>query len=189
MKQMTRNALVLGIIGVVSALLLSYTAEITHPMIEQNRQIALRRALSQVLPEADSFRVIDESLEFYEGLDSLGNRVGYAFVGEGGGYQGKIRLMIGITPEWDRLTGLAVLENIETPGLGAKIASASFLKQFRGLHVAPKIEYVQNRPPEKPNQIQAITGATISSRSVVRILNQTVSKMKQRWKAEATNAQ
>jgi len=187
MNSSARTVLVLAIIGMLSATLLSYTAQLTEPLIERNRQIALERALSGVLPEADSFRIVREDLSLYAGFDSSGQNVGYAFVGEGGGYQGIIRVMIGISPQWDKLTGLVVLENIETPGLGAKITSEDFLTQFRGLQVDPQIEYVQNRAPERPNQIRAITGATISSRAVVKILNETISRIRQQWKRETVD--
>jgi len=165
---------VLTAIAVVSAALLSYTANLTYPIIAKNRRNELRRAILQVVPGAHSFEPLREGREIYLATGENGNLIGYAFVGKGGGYQGIIKIMIGISPDWKHLLGIRVLESIETPGLGARIASAEFQAQFRGLQVTPKIEYVRNKRPEKPNQIEAITGATISSRAVVRILNRTI---------------
>jgi len=179
-----KTVLVLLTLGVISAVLISLMAHYAYPRIEKNREEALRRALSVVLPGAVTFEKIDEKEEFYKGLTADQEVVGYAFVGEGGGYQGTIRIMIGIRPDWQYLLGIKILENIETPGLGAKITSEEFQNQFRKLQVHPEISYVQNRPPEKPTQIKAITGATISSRAVVKILNKTISRMETKFKGE-----
>jgi Na+-translocating ferredoxin:NAD+ oxidoreductase subunit G len=77
------------------------------------------------------------------------------------------------------LTGMEVLESQETPGLGAEI-SGDFRKQFSGLSVSNGIEYVKNRKPEKPGQIEAITGATISSRAVVNMLNDRLRQLREK---------
>ncbi|HXI10049.1 MAG TPA: FMN-binding protein, partial [Thermodesulfobacteriota bacterium] len=62
-------------------------------------------------------------------------------------------------------------------GLGNRISEPAFEGQFKGVDVRPKIEYIKNRKPEKPNQIQAITGATISSNAVVTNLNNAIAKV------------
>jgi electron transport complex protein RnfG len=63
-----------------------------------------------------------------------------------------------------------VLESVETPGLGGEIVSRAFKGQFASLEFMPEIECVKGKK-EKPNEIEAITGATISSMSVANILN------------------
>ena len=82
--------------------------------------------------------------------------------------------MIGLTPGLKRITGLEILEQVETPGLGGRISEDSFLNQFKGISTEPQVNYVKNKKPEKPNEIRAITGATISSRSVVAIINKNI---------------
>jgi electron transport complex protein RnfG len=97
--------------------------------------------------------------------------VGYAIVGEGAGFQDTIRLLFGFDPRRQRVVGLEILESRETPGLGDRIyKDPAFLAAFRDLAVAPTIELVQ-RGASAPNQVDAISGATISSRSVVNIVN------------------
>lgn len=76
-----------------------------------------------------------------------------------------------------KMTGMEVLESQETPGLGAEIAG-DFRKQFSGLSVARDIEYVKNKKPEEPYQIESITGATISSRAVVSMLNKRIEEIR-----------
>lgn len=178
--------LILLVIGGLSAVFLSLTANYTYPIIEENRRIALQKAILEVLPDADRYEVISESDKIYRGVTENGGLVGYAFVGQGGGYQGIIKIMIGISPDWQTLQGISILENVETPGLGAKITSSEFGKQFEGLTVDPQIEYVQNKPPQKPNQIQAITGATISSRAVVNILNNAIYRVRKQIQQKGT---
>jgi len=53
--------------------------------------------------------------------------------------------------------------------------------------VKPKVEYIKYRKPEKPNQIQAITGATISSQAVVKNINSAVSKVVANFPVEEMN--
>jgi electron transport complex protein RnfG len=69
---------------------------------------------------------------------------------------------------------MIVLEQLETPGLGAEIDGEKFVSQFRGLATRPPISYVKGKAPEKDNEVQAITGATISSKAVVDIINKTI---------------
>ncbi|GAG30217.1 unnamed protein product, partial [marine sediment metagenome] len=66
-----------------------------------------------------------------------------------------------------------------TPGLGAKITSEPFRDQFKELLVLPFVELVKGETKES-NQIQAITGATISSQAVVDILNKTIKEMREK---------
>ncbi|GAI36988.1 unnamed protein product, partial [marine sediment metagenome] len=115
----------------------------------------------------------------YKGFDSSGRLIGYAFTGNGPGYQGTIEVMIGVDSELEKTTGIEVLESVETPGLGAKITGKLFRDKFRGLVIRPLIELVKGKPPEEPNQIQAITGATISSQAVIDILNKTIKEVRE----------
>lgn len=169
---------VLVAIGLISSASIAFMARYAYPIIERNRERELRQAVLTILPDAVRFETVDEKNRIYRGLTEDSQTAGFAFVGEGGGYQGIIKMMIGISPDLQRLKGIIILENLETPGLGAKIVTDEFRRQFENLPVEKPIEYVQNKAPEKPNQIRAITGATISSRSVVNILNRTIADVK-----------
>ena len=74
--------------------------------------------------------------------------------------------------------GLEVLEQVETPGLGTKVTEEPFTSQFVNLNVNPEITWVKGIKPQNPNEIQAITGATISSKAIVRIINEGVKKLR-----------
>ncbi len=172
----------LVVIGVLSGAVLSGVFSKADPMIKANKEKELREAIFVVLPEARDFKVIKkkvgaETLTVYKGIDAAGNPAGVAFKADGNGFAGNIGLMVGLSKEYLKLVGVEVLEQLETPGLGDRIREEAFKAQFRGLDVQPKVEYIKYRKPEKPNQIQAITGATISSEAVVKNINNAVSKV------------
>lgn len=191
---------VLVTVGVVSSLALAATYTFTQPRIEQNKREELQEAIFVVLPNAkDCERNADnecknigtEDFRVYKGLDEQENPIGYAFVAEGAGFQGTIRMIVGIESDLDTLFGMKVLEQVETPGLGAKIAEETpkkdFFEQFAKLAIPDTEKAAENtnfilcvkgtEDPNVPNDVQAITGATISSNAVVSIINQSLVKL------------
>lgn len=151
-----------------------------EPKIEENRLIEEKRAIMAVIDGIADYEIINieiegkkgpEILQLFRGVDADGKLVGYAFGAKGPGFAGIISMMVGLKIDLKHLSGMNVLEQIETPGLGNIIVKEKFTGQFRGLLIEPKIEYIKNKKPVKPNQIQAITGATISSVAVVDALN------------------
>jgi len=178
MKGAFRTLAMLIATATIATIAVSLMARYADPLIAKQREEALRRAIKTVLRGAQRFEVVDEAAKVYRGFDGDNREIGYAFVARGGGYQGVIRMMIGVTPDWDRLEGLVVLENVETPGLGARIDESWFRSQFDGMEIDRPIEYVLNRPPANPGEFQAITGATITSRAVRNILNDAIAKMR-----------
>jgi electron transport complex protein RnfG len=85
--------------------------------------------------------------------------------------------MVGVGPNLNRIKGIQILESSETPGLGGKIRGEPFKNQFRGLQVEREVGLVKSAEPEK-GEIQAITGATISSRAVVNIINKGLDRVR-----------
>lgn len=112
----------------------------------------------------------------YLGFDAAGNRLGAAVTAQEPGFQEEVLLMIGFEPSNGALIGFIVLEQKETPGLGDKIErDTSFVSQFAGR--IPPLKGVKKADASNPSQVQTITGATISSRAVIRIINHAV----ERW--------
>ena len=171
MKKIARMVLTLTLLGLISGLALSMVSNYADPLIKQNKQEAIREAIYYVVQPTDSYeeKKVDGKV-VYETYNSSGELVGYAFTASGGGYQGTIRLMVGAGKNLREVKGIQILESSETPGLGGKIRGESFKSQFRGLQVSNSIGLVKSEEPEK-GEIQAITGATISSRAVVNIIN------------------
>lgn len=182
MNNVVKMFLNLTVVAVLSGVILSAVYNSADPLIQANREKELKEAIFLVLPEARDYRAVEkavgkEKFTVYIGLDSKGEPVGVAFKADGGGFQGNIAIMVGMGLEYLKLKGIKVLEQLETPGLGNRISEPAFEDQFKGIDVTPRIEYIKNRKPEKPNQIQAITGATISSDAVVKNLNNAIAKV------------
>ncbi len=181
MKLALHMTLVLTGIGLFSggALALTYTA--TQAKIHENEVKAKREAAKTVIPGAAKVEEveIDRSTSYFKGLDGSGNLVGYAVLNTEPGFQGNIKLIFGVTPDLSHATGMVVLENVETPGLGNRIVEEDWRSQFNG--VALPAQVVKSEPTSD-NQILAITGATISSTAVVRIVDNGLEKLREALK-------
>ena len=103
--------------------------------------------------------------------------MGWVAKTNGQGYADKIELLIGFDPSAEIITGLFVLEQKETPGLGNKIITPEWRRQF--IKKLTSIDLVAaKRGAKAPNEIDAITGATISSRAVCTIINRAMNDLK-----------
>ncbi len=177
MKTIIHMIATLTIIGVVAGGLLSGVSNWATPLIEKNKKIETEKAIFLVNPAGKSYEAVpDAGFQIYKVKDDTGNMIGYSMVYEGNGFQGKIRIMIGLSADMKKLTMYEILEQSETPGLGTKILEDPFKKQFNGLTTEPEIKWVKGKAPSAPNEIQTITGATISSKSVVAIINNALAK-------------
>jgi electron transport complex protein RnfG len=111
---------------------------------------------------------------------SLAGRLsGWVVKAGGQGYADKIELLIGLDPAAETITGLFILEQKETPGLGNKISLSRWRNQFIQKSTELPLTVVKGKSPTS-NSIDAVTGATISSRSVTGIVNRTIDDIKGR---------
>jgi electron transport complex protein RnfG len=147
-----------------------------QPRIQENQRLALERSLAALFQDATSpsfTRLETEEMTIYRAEDQAGTTLGYAVRVEASGYGGTIELLAGLSPDTAAITGIEVVSHLETPGLGGRITEESFQEQFRGLDPTETIAYVKNAPADTDeNEIQALSGATISTRAVVSGLNQ-----------------
>ena len=189
-----QSALVL-ILAVVfgSGLALIYAK--TNPLYIANQEKATVQSIAKTIPGADTAENLQtsevESIEGYKvyrvfdspdgGKERL---LGWAYVAKGKGFGGDIKLLIGLNPQADGLVGIDVLEDVETPGFGNYINDEERWKsKFRprdgkALPLDKPLVVIKKDPkPDNPYQIQAITGATISSKAVVSIINDTAGEV------------
>ena len=172
MKKSLQMIIVLVVVGIVSGTALVYMYKYAQPLIEENKKKAVQEAVFKVLPKAKTYEIIFvDNKQVYKVKDDKDQVIGYAFVASGNGYQGKIEIMVGIDRTFSQIKGIDILTSVETPGLGAKIQGKPFKEQFEDLKILPEITCIKNQAPDADNEIQAITGATVSSSSVVKILN------------------
>ncbi|MCP3962926.1 MAG: FMN-binding protein [bacterium] len=189
-----RLVLTLTVAGLLSGIAIVSAYEITRPMIAANQARALERAVFEVVPGAERLQRLawrDGALvpavgdaagepSIYGGYAADGSFAGYAIPGEGAGYQDTIKLLYGFDAERRRVVGMYILESRETPGLGDRIyKDLDFVAAFRDLVVEPEIELVSGGGAAD-NQVDGITGATISSKAVVSIINATNSLWRER---------
>jgi len=175
-----KMVLILTLFACISGGVLSLVYIVSSPLIEANILKEQDRSIFLVVPEAKTYDEVEkEAVTYFDCKDASGRTVGIALLAKGNGYQGVIRLMVGLTPDLERITGVAVLEQVETPGLGGRISEKGFQDQFKGVVTDPAVGWVKNQAPEKQTDIQAVTGATISSRSVVAIINRSIVQIKQ----------
>lgn len=179
MKTVIKMLATLALIGIVSGAVLSELSGWAAPKIEAHRKAATEQAIYMVQPNAKDYQKVETvDFELYKVFDENKNEIGYALPYEGNGFQGKIRLMVGVQKDMKQLVGLEILEQVETPGLGTKVTEDPFTNQFNELSTNPQIDAVKGAAPSNPNEIQAITGATISSKAVVDIINNGLAKLR-----------
>ena len=167
MKNIVRIALALALVCLVAAVSLSAVNQLTRGEIERRKAEELAESLRVVFPAAESFKELPVPAEIpkREGASILavyeafteGKSQGYVFRVYTMGYGGEMVLLLGIGKD-GTFTGMQVLEHQETPGLGSNITEETFRSQFVGKSV--------DDPFEVRKDIQAITGATISTRAV-----------------------
>lgn len=180
-----RIILTLAIAGLISGIGIVGIYEATFATIAENRARELREAVFNVLPGISQMQEMvyrDDQLipgeadkdeaSIYAGFDDGGQFEGFAIPAAGPGFQDTIGLIFGYRPDAREVVGMQVLESRETPGLGDKIyKDANFVAEFDALSIEPEIVLIKGKGMN-PNEVDAITGATISSRAIVRIINE-----------------
>jgi Na+-transporting NADH:ubiquinone oxidoreductase subunit C len=171
------------LVSIAFGAVLSLTQVGLSPRIARNALIAERRAILEALAEdttggdqaiLDRFTSLVRP-EVFAGLNAYaltgddGSIDAYAVPFAGAGLWGTIRGYLAVTPDLSTVVGLTFTEQNETPGLGGRIDEPSFKEQFRGLAIDPTQGLAYG--PAGGNQLDAITGATSTSRAVLQILN------------------
>jgi electron transport complex protein RnfG len=185
----------LGLVAALSGFLVVLAHHLSLPLIEENKRIAIERALFKVIPGAVTRRDFQltaagieplgdappQGMHLYAGYDAQGQLAGVALEAAAQGYQDVIRILYSFDPGCECIRGIQVLKMAETPGIGDKIAKdPGFLQNFEALDarvdaagsgLAHAIVSVKSGSKTEPWQIDAISGATISSKAVARMLN------------------
>ena len=185
-------AMMTGAGGIAGLLIVSaYTA--TLPRIEQHQGRVMEAAIKEVLEAPASYDTLylyngalaravpagtdTKKLEkVYLGHDASGRRIGFAVSAAENGFQDLVTLMFGYDAAAHKLIAMKVIGNKETPGLGNKIETDSaFVNGFVNA-MAPLSGVKKDRGKSGPNDVVMITGATISSRAVIRIINDAIAR-------------
>jgi len=181
-------------IGALCALLIVTVYQTTADRIRENQERFLAAAVAEILPEAQSTIAValteggdlEETVEaislpVFLGYDAQGDLVGAVVTAQGMGYQDNIRVLYAYSFELDAIVGFKVLDSRETPGLGDKIEKEPhFLANFERLdaRLTPERDALQHpivtvKQGKKLEawQLDGITGATITTEAIGKILN------------------
>jgi len=169
-------------------LLIAVTDAAWAPKIEQNKSEKLNRLMTSLLPQAKNF-TLQTKLEIkslkgkplktnlYRSLSDANECLGWAFNISGPGFADKIELVVAVDSSFDKFAGYAVLASNETPGFGDRIKLSYYRSQFVKAPVE-ELKLTKTGDPQKiDSQIVAITGATVSSEAVVKIINNCVKQI------------
>lgn len=184
---------VLGLVSALCGIIIVGSYELTLPAANANRRLALERAVFKVVPKAKSIvpyyalpggRIAPAegaeapaaAAKFYATYDDAGRLAGIAAEAGAKGYADMVRILFGYDPACQCIKGISVVAMRETPGIGDKIITdKEFLANFEALDVrltadlktlANEVKTVKHGSKTKAWQIDAITGATITSRAV-----------------------
>lgn len=178
MKEIIRYGFTLALICVVASASLAVVYSLTRPTIVARAKAEEEASLKEVLPQAANFAPVEsgDAILYYKAYNPDGKLIGVAFKASAKGYSGIIETMAGMSKD-GIITAIKVLSQNETPGLGARIVEVSddttIWDLFRG---KKKIENEKKpwfqeqfsaKRIEGLKDIQAITGATISSKAVI----------------------
>jgi electron transport complex protein RnfG len=192
----------LGLVATVCGVLIVTAYEGTLDAVNANKKIALERAVFKVIPDAakvDEYiatsagiqpagaAIPEGAVKFYAAYDQSGVLKGIAAEGAAKGYADTVRVLYAYNPEKQAVTGIGVISMRETPGIGDKIyTDEAFLKNFAALDVklagdmkalANAVKVVKHGTKQNAWEIDAISGATVTSKAVGRGINESARKL------------
>lgn len=179
--------------GALAGLLIVSTYELTLPRIEHHQAETMAAAIQEVLKAPARYDTLymhggtlvrrlpagvdaKKTEKIFLGYDAQGRRIGFAVSAIGVGFQDPMTVMFGYDAAKQQLIAMRVIASKETPGLGDKVVKDSvFVAEFARVG-APIAGVKKDRATGAANEVAMITGATVSSRAVIRIINDAVAR-------------
>ena len=173
MKYIIKPAFTLFIIAALVTALIGFVYSLTLEPIANQRKKAQEKTMKAIFPDAQAFRElpaekqgnIDRIFEGVRGNESIG----YVIELSPAGYSGDIFMMVGISRLKNEIAGMRVIKHTETPGLGALATKEKFYRKYDNRTLVP-LRVVRSSPG--PDDIEAITGATITSKAITNAVNE-----------------
>lgn len=176
-KEVSYKAVIsVTITALISGFLLSFVFSSFEKDILANNEKTVLEGVKTVIVGSDTVEgplTENSTFIYYIGKKEDGSVAGYAIISSANGYNGENKVLVGFNEDATMITGIVITEQAETPGLGAKIVENSFREQFKEQSSITPLSVVKGIRPEeaKEGEIAAISGATISSSSVVDAVN------------------
>lgn len=173
---------VLLAICIIIPLALSVTNKVTAKKIAE-LEAANSKKNMQSLIDADNFEECENGEITYYAAINGGKTAAYIFTESSKGYGGDVSVMTAIKPD-GTVAGVAILDvSGETPGLGQNAAKESFFSQYIGLKKG--VSVLKNGAKAENNEVDAVTGATITSTAVTRAVNKALDDFEKEKEATA----
>lgn len=174
MKETFRYGFILALICTIAAGLLAGANALTLPKIFAQGQLEEQAGLKEVMPAAARFTAVpdaDKQTLYYKAFDSQDKLIGFVFKAGGKGYSSMIETLAGIFLD-DKISAIKVISQNETPGLGVRVTENKFTGQF------------SSRNSLDLSGVQAVSGATISSRAIINSVMKKAREIKELIKNE-----
>ncbi len=171
------------VMGVVSGILLLGINLYTTPLITKNEEVKLKSSVLDALgisyDKHNAGKIFDENIKsvkknaytFYRAFDGA---VAFEFYGPG--LWGPISGIVSLEKDLKTIRNIKITHQEETPGLGGRIAEKDYLKQFKAKEVLPILIFTAEGKASRKNEVDAITGATGSSRAFEKLINENLKK-------------
>lgn len=156
-------AMNLTITCLISGVIIGGTYFITAPIASQKSAMLKNQDMKDLVKDAESFKSINGKTDWFAAQKD-GKVIAYVVPAESKGFGGEIKMLVAVTTD-GKIIDYDILSNNETPGLGDNASKDPFKKQFKGKRAE---DLIVVKDPSNTNNIQAITGATISSRAVTK---------------------
>jgi Na+-translocating ferredoxin:NAD+ oxidoreductase subunit G len=188
MKEILKLGIILFLFCAIGSGVLAFVNKMTKDKIDQNNKMTEEQARAEVLPNvkfegpftADAGK--PDSLVYYLGNDQDGKLVGYTFVAAGKGYSSNVKTMVSVGSEFQVLK-IKVIEQNETPGLGANCMKDNFAPRFNNLNIS------ELSVDKDGGKIKSITGSTITTRAITKSIRNAILVLKKAIEANPQPSQ
>ncbi len=166
MRDVMRLSITLAVVAIVSAAMLTGIYNLTNPVIRDREQSEYLEALERFFPDIDEFETEEiDGDQFDLVYDQGGEKLGVMATVQTQGYEGTITYNLAVDAEAE-IIGILVVSHSETPGIGDAITTDNFQEQFIGKSF--------DDPLEAGDDVDAVSGATISTEAMIGSIRRTV---------------
>ncbi|MDP8231605.1 MAG: RnfABCDGE type electron transport complex subunit G [Candidatus Zophobacter franzmannii] len=187
MKYYIKLGLILLAVCALATGILAYLNSVTAPMIAEVKRVEAENARKEVMPDATDFvkKTMVDSSEvdtdlYFIAVNEAKEPIGYILTVALNGYSGVVKTVVGLKNDFS-INKIKVIEQTETPGLGAKASTPAFAEKFVGMTLP------QLMVKKDGGDIISITGATITTRTVTNSINAGIKRLEEVLKVEVTN--
>ncbi|MEL7622906.1 MAG: FMN-binding protein [Clostridiales bacterium] len=170
MNKIIKLTVFLLVVTGVAGLAIGYVNGITAPVIAIQEEERLRQGYGEIYPGADEYEALSDQSDS-ETIESVilakkgQDTAGVLYIVTPKGYGGAMKILVGFDIAGQKITGIKILNQAETPGLGANCVQSWFTERFQDKTAASDLKVVKVET-EAADEIQAITAATITTKAV-----------------------